>query len=176
MFNKRKNNDGALVGAIEAPGVPTATPPSGDSGPAAATPAAAPPAAPAQPPAQASSRPATEQRRPPPIAPLQTADRPAIISEGFSVVGELRSPQGVLHVEGRVNGTLVAHSVHISGTGEVQGEVSCASLNIKGRFTGSAVCDELVVASSAVINGKISYRFLTVGAGATIDGELTHIT
>lgn len=172
MFNKRKNNDGALVGAIEAPGLPATTPPSGDGAAAAA---AAPTTAAAPAPSPAPARPAPDNRRPPAIAPLQTADRPAIISEGFSVVGELRSPQGVLHVEGRVNGTLVAHSVHISGTGEVQGEVSCASLNIKGRFTGSAVCDELVVASSAVINGKVSYRFLTVGAGATIDGELTHI-
>jgi len=160
MFNKRKTHDGALVGAIEAPGIPALG--SGSEAPAA--PAAQPEAKPA------------DTRRAPAIAPLQSSDKPAIISEGFSVVGELRSPQGVLHVEGRVNGTLAAQSIHISGTGEVQGEVSCTSLSIKGSFTGSAVCDELVVASSAIINGKIGYKFLTVGAGATIDGELTHIS
>jgi len=170
MFNKRKNNDNSLVGAIEVPGLPSAVAPSGEAAATAGAPSVAPTS-----PSQPVARPTSDNRRAPAIAPLQAADRPAIISEGFSVVGELRSPQGVLHVEGRVNGTLVAHSVHISGTGEVQGEVSCASLNIKGRFTGSAICDELVVASSAVINGKVSYRFLTVGAGATIDGELTHI-
>ncbi|WP_374521528.1 polymer-forming cytoskeletal protein [Hydrogenophaga sp.] len=161
MFNKRKTSDGALSGAIEAPGLPL--PGTGNEAPASPAP-------------QPEGKPTAESRRAPSIAPLQSSDKPAIISEGFSVVGELRSPQGVLHVEGRVNGTLAAQSIHISGTGEVQGEVSCTSLSIKGSFTGSAVCDELVVASSAVINGKIGYRFLTVGAGASIDGELTHIS
>lgn len=108
------------------------------------------------------------------IALLPPSDKPSIVSEGFTITGDLRS-NGTLHVEGKVSGTLVAHSVNVSVTGEVQGEVTCSSLNIKGHMLGTAVCDELVVASTAHVQGNISYRFLTIGTGATIEGELNHI-
>lgn len=108
------------------------------------------------------------------ISALQSADKPSIVSEGFTITGELQS-NGVLHVEGKVSGTLVAHSVHISPTGEVQGEVTCTALNIKGHLLGNAVCDELIVASSAHVQGSISYKFLSIGVGATVEGDLNHI-
>ena len=109
------------------------------------------------------------------FAALPSADKPSIVSEGFTITGELRS-NGVLHIEGKVSGTLVAHSVNISAVGEVMGEVTCTTLNIKGHLKGSVVCDELVVASSAHLQGTIRYKFLSIGAGATIESDMHHIT
>jgi len=121
-----------------------------------------------QPPVEGRSKPGS-------IAALPSADKPSIVSEGFTITGELRS-NGVLHVEGKVSGTLVAHSINISATGEVKGEVTCTTLNIKGHLKGSVVCDEVVVASSAHLQGTISYKFLSIGAGATIESDMHHIT
>ncbi len=157
MFNKRKSSPEGLAG-LEAPPLPdtsrTLTP---------------------EPPPALRQALANEARnKPAPIAMLSSADKPSIVSEGFTITGDLRS-SGVLHVEGRVSGTLVAHSVNISVTGEIEGEVTCTTLNIKGHMLGKAVCDELIVASTAHVQGNISYRFLSIGSGATIQGDLSHI-
>jgi cytoskeletal protein CcmA (bactofilin family) len=45
-------------------------------------------------------------------------------------------------------------------------------LHIKGSFSGTAVCGELVVAASAIVKGSITYQVLTIGRGATIEGDL----
>lgn len=162
MFNKRKSSPEGLAG-LEAPPLPDAT-------------RAALATAPVPAPEHASALRSTGDNRakPAPIAVLPSADKPSIVSEGFTITGDLRS-SGVLHVEGRVSGTLVAHSINISVTGEIQGEITCTSLNIKGHMKGKAVCDELIVASTAQVQGNISYRFLSIGSGATIQGDLNHI-
>jgi cytoskeletal protein CcmA (bactofilin family) len=102
---------------------------------------------------------------------LDTTNKPSVISEGFAFTGDINST-GILHVEGKASGTVTAHSVNVSARGEIEGEVVCNSLNIKGIFSGVAVCEELVIASSAVVKGSISYKFISVGAGAKVEGEL----
>jgi cytoskeletal protein CcmA (bactofilin family) len=102
---------------------------------------------------------------------LDTTNKPSVISEGFAFTGDINS-SGILHVEGRASGTVTAHSVNVSARGEIEGEVVCNSLNIKGVFSGVAVCEELVIASSAMVKGSISYKYISVGAGAKVEGEL----
>ena len=115
--------------------------------------------------------PPPEHKRDHPMSSVLSSQKPSVISEGFSVTGDIQS-EGILHVEGRVAGTVAAHSVNISVKGEVEGEIRCNSLNIKGAFQGVANCDELVVASSAQVSGKIFYRYITIGSGARVQGEL----
>ncbi len=103
---------------------------------------------------------------------LSQADKPAIVSEQFTIRGDIDS-EGTLHVEGHVIGTVRAHTIHISATGHIQGDVMCETLNVKGAVNGSIVCQELVMASTARIKGKVCYEFITVGAGAQLDGEMT---
>ncbi len=111
-------------------------------------------------------------KRDSPMSSVLSSQKPSVISEGFCITGDIQST-GILHVEGKISGTVAAQSVNISGKGEVEGEIRCNSLNIKGSFHGMANCDELVVASSAHVNGKIFYRFITIGSGAQVQGELS---
>ena len=104
------------------------------------------------------------------VAVLDT-HKPTVISEGFSLTGDIVS-EGILHIEGRTSGTIKASSINVGPRGYVEGNVACASLHIKGGFTGTAVCGELVIAASAVVKGNITYQLLTIGRGATIEGEL----
>jgi len=115
---------------------------------------------------------ATGPRRDNPITSVLSSQKPSVISEGFSITGDIQST-GILHVEGKVTGTVGAQSVNISTKGEVEGEIRCNSLHIKGAFQGLAECDELVVASSAQVLGKIIYRYITIGSGAQVQGELS---
>jgi cytoskeletal protein CcmA (bactofilin family) len=104
------------------------------------------------------------------VAVLDT-HKPTVISEGFSLTGDIVS-DGILHIEGRTSGTIKASSINVGPRGQVEGNVACASLHIKGSFSGTAVCGELVVAASAIVKGSITYQVLTIGRGATIEGDL----
>lgn len=103
---------------------------------------------------------------------LSQADKPAIVSEQFTIRGDIDS-EGTLHVEGHVIGIVRAHTIHISATGHIEGDVICEILNVKGAVDGSIVCQELAMASTARIKGKVCYQLITVGAGARLDGEMT---
>jgi cytoskeletal protein CcmA (bactofilin family) len=97
--------------------------------------------------------------------------KPTVISEGFSLTGDIVS-DGILHIEGHTSGTIKASSVNVGPRGQVEGNIACASFHIKGSFSGTAVCGELVIAASAVVKGHITYQLLTIGRGATVEGDL----
>ncbi len=114
--------------------------------------------------------PVSSRRTPSGVAVLDT-HKPTVISEGFSLVGDIVS-EGILHIEGKTSGSIKASGINVGPRGFVEGVVACASLHIKGGFAGTAVCGELVIAASAVVKGHITYQMLTIGRGATIEGEL----
>ena len=103
------------------------------------------------------------------------SNKPSVISEGFSLIGELTA-QGVLHVEGVIKGTVTTESVNIGPTGAIEGEVRCGSLHIKGTFIGEALCQELFIANNALVRGNITYETLSIQRGAYVQGTLTRQT
>jgi cytoskeletal protein CcmA (bactofilin family) len=111
------------------------------------------------------------QKRVPTGVAVLDSHKPTVISEGFSLTGDIVS-DGILHIEGRTSGTIKASSVNVGPRGQVEGNIACASLHIKGSFSGTAVCGELVIAASAVVKGHVTYQLLTIGRGATVEGDL----
>lgn len=106
------------------------------------------------------------------LGQLESSDKPSIVSESIEIRGELNST-GALHVEGKVVGKITAQSVNISSSGSVDGDLTCQSFNVKGHFSGTAVCEDLLLAGSARLDGNVSYRYITIGPGAVVRGELT---
>jgi cytoskeletal protein CcmA (bactofilin family) len=106
---------------------------------------------------------------------LLDSNKPSVISEGFSLVGDITA-QGVLHVEGMIKGTVTTEAVNIGITGAVEGKIQCTSLQIKGAFVGEARCHELVIASKARVRGTITYETLSIQRGAYVEGELARAT
>ncbi|MEY4122208.1 MAG: hypothetical protein RLZZ457_1046 [Pseudomonadota bacterium] len=100
-----------------------------------------------------------------------TANKPSILSEGFSFRGEIAA-KGAIHVEGSLNGQIQVDELTIGARGQVEGVVTCSSLHIKGKFSGTATCNELIVTSSASVDGHVVYQTLSVQKGASIKGEL----
>jgi len=122
---------------------------------------------------------------PPPVAPLVPApvertvgsafvlerNKPAVISEAFTVMGDVIGT-GVLHVEGRIVGNVRTDSVSISSTGRVEGAIECGSLQVKGQLHGGCNCDELTVATGASVSGTMRYKSIAVSRGARIEGGM----
>jgi cytoskeletal protein CcmA (bactofilin family) len=103
---------------------------------------------------------------------LDSDTKPSVVSQGFVMRGDIDSV-GVLHVEGTVIGTIKADDINIGSAGTVEGTVICKNLNVRGMVSGAVECDELVIAPSAQIKGEVSYLRLTIGAGATIECEMS---
>jgi cytoskeletal protein CcmA (bactofilin family) len=100
-----------------------------------------------------------------------TMVKPSIISEDFTIRGDIES-EGTLHVEGRIIGLVKAHTIHISGSGQIEGDVVCQNISVKGKITGTVVCSELTLATSSIVKGSVSYRSITVGRGARLECDV----
>lgn len=106
-----------------------------------------------------------------PVGGAAAMVKPSIISEDFTIRGDIES-EGTLHVEGRIIGLVKAQTIHISGSGQIEGDVVCQNISVKGKITGTVVCSELTLASSAVVKGSVSYRSITVGRGARLECDV----
>lgn len=106
---------------------------------------------------------------------LRDLDKPSVISEGFSLHGDIKA-HGTLHIEGSVVGTIETDVVNIGPTGKVDGLVVCRSLVIKGEFVGEGVCSDLTISAKGRFDGNVRYRTLAVQRGANVSGELVPST
>lgn len=97
--------------------------------------------------------------------------KPSIISEGFELVGDIKSSGG-LHVEGKINGKIQVDNLTIGGKGMVAGSAICKTLHIKGKFEGDASCDVLNLSGDAVVKGDVEYHSLTMSSGTILIGNL----
>jgi len=103
---------------------------------------------------------------------LGSSHRPTVVSEEFTIRGDLES-EGTLHVEGKVVGTVRASTIHVSRSGQIEGDIFCQYLNIKGSIKGNVSCDEISLSESAVLTGALKYRRISIGKGAQIACEMT---
>ncbi|HEX7688683.1 MAG TPA: polymer-forming cytoskeletal protein [Burkholderiaceae bacterium] len=104
----------------------------------------------------------------------------SLIGEGTVVQGELRFDQG-LRIDGEVVGDVVASESQsllvISENARVQGKVLAGHVIINGKVDGPVVATQLLeLQPKARIVGDVHYEALEMHQGATIDGELKHVT
>jgi cytoskeletal protein CcmA (bactofilin family) len=106
-----------------------------------------------------------------------SSDRRLTIGSGITLSGEIESCDYLL-VEGTVEAALKgANVLDIAESGVFYGTVEINEATIAGRFEGDiAVNGRLTITSSGTVTGSISYKELSIEAGAVIDGKLTPMT
>jgi len=104
----------------------------------------------------------------------ETEGRKLTIGQGITMSGEIENCDQLL-VEGTVEATLNgAKLLDIAETGIFYGSVDIEEAVIAGRFEGDLTVDgRVTVESTGTIIGTITYRELTVEAGATIEGKIS---
>lgn len=100
--------------------------------------------------------------------------RKLIIGKGITLSGEIENCDQLL-VEGTVEATLNgAKLLDIAESGIFYGSVDIEEAVIAGRFEGDLTVDgRVTVTASGTVTGTITYRELTVEAGATIEGKIS---
>jgi cytoskeletal protein CcmA (bactofilin family) len=104
----------------------------------------------------------------------------SLIGEGTVIQGELRFDAG-LRIDGEVQGDVVATDpsslLVISENARVKGKVMAGHVIINGQVHGPVLSTALLeLQPKARIVGDVHYETLEMHQGATIDGELKHVT
>lgn len=100
--------------------------------------------------------------------------RKLIIGEGITMSGEIENCDQLL-VEGTVEATLNgAKLLDIAEKGIFYGSVDIEEAVIAGRFEGDLTVDgRVTITATGTVKGTITYRELTVEAGANIEGKIS---
>lgn len=102
--------------------------------------------------------------------------RKLVIGQGITMSGEIESCEHLI-VEGTIEATLKGASVlDVYETGAFLGTVEIDEANIAGRFEGDiTVKGRLTIEATGQVIGSISYKELSMEAGAVIDGSVSPI-
>ena len=101
----------------------------------------------------------------------------SLIARGTVVRGDLRF-SGALHLDGRIEGTVLAEGddamFTLSEHGQVHGEIRVPHAVINGHVTGDVhVSVRLELAPNARIDGDLRYHTLEMAAGAQVNGRIS---
>ena len=95
---------------------------------------------------------------------------PSIVSENTKVTGDIVS-DGIIHVDGQVEGDISCDELIIGIKGSVSGTISANNLQLYGALKGKALVDNLFVAKSAKLLGDAVHNTIAIEPGAYIDGH-----
>ena len=95
---------------------------------------------------------------------------PSIISENSKLTGNLFS-DGIVHIDGQVEGDVSCDELVIGIKGCVTGTVTAANLQLYGCLKGKAAIDNLFIAKSAKLIGDAVHNTIAIEPGAYIDGH-----
>lgn len=102
-----------------------------------------------------------------------------LVGRNTEVVGDIAFSGG-LHVDGRVNGNIIATNdsnatVSISEHGVVEGEIRVPHVVVNGKVLGDVYAsDRLELAPNASVAGNVFYNLIEMAAGAEVNGKLVH--
>ena len=99
---------------------------------------------------------------------------PSIVSENTKINGDIIS-EGIIHVDGQVNGDISCDELIIGVKGSVNGEVTVNSVQLYGVLNGKISADNLFVAKSAKLIGDATHNTIAIEPGAFIDGRCVRL-
>ncbi|MCE5233315.1 MAG: polymer-forming cytoskeletal protein [Mizugakiibacter sp.] len=103
----------------------------------------------------------------------------SLVAKGTVVRGDVHFA-GALHLEGRVEGAVLAEPgsgalFTLSEQGSVVGRIDVPNAMINGEVHGDIhVGERLELAAAARVEGDVHYRVLEMAAGARVNGKMMH--
>jgi cytoskeletal protein CcmA (bactofilin family) len=97
----------------------------------------------------------------------------SVIGADVVITGNLVA-KGDVHIDGRVEGDVGCASLVLGESGCVTGGISAETARLSGEVKGAIAAGTLALDKSARVSGDVSYRELSMEAGARVDGKLQH--
>lgn len=95
---------------------------------------------------------------------------PSIVSENTKINGDILS-EGIVHIDGHVEGDISCDELIIGIKGVVNGAVNASSLQLFGVLNGQAAVGNLFIAKTAKMIGDATHNTIAIEPGAFIDGR-----
>lgn len=99
---------------------------------------------------------------------------PSLISADLHILGNIIS-DGLVDIDGSVEGNVKAGQVTIRPNGRVVGDVVAETVHVYGKVRGLIRAQMVYLYSSCHIEGVIMYKSMTVEDGAFVDGKCKRI-
>src|SRR6516225_5828220 len=93
-----------------------------------------------------------------------------VIGKGLKIVGSV-SAEGLVEVDGRIEGNVSCTSLVISPNAQIVGSVTAERVVVNGRVEGPIKGGDVVLQSKAHVVGDIRHQSLTIEKGAYFDGR-----
>lgn len=95
---------------------------------------------------------------------------PTIIGSNTMIKGDIAS-DGIMQIDGRVEGDIKCLELVIGLKGSVSGCVETQNMQLFGTLQGKAIVDSLFVSKTAKLMGDATHNSLAIEPGAYIDGH-----
>ena len=96
---------------------------------------------------------------------------PSVVAHNMNVLGNIVS-DGILDIDGQVDGNVKGHSVTVRPQGRIRGDLIAQEVFVHGVVDGLIKAENVTVFASATVRGTIMHESLTIEDGARVDGKL----
>jgi len=95
---------------------------------------------------------------------------PSIISCDMDLLGNIIS-DGVVDIDGRIEGNIKAEQITIRENGRIMGDVYADTVHVYGKIIGIIKAKDVHLHASCHVEGTIMHETLSVEDGAYVDGK-----
>ncbi len=95
---------------------------------------------------------------------------PSVVASGMHVLGNVVS-DGVLDIDGNIDGNVRGHQVSVRPNGCIRGDVTAEVVDVYGTIEGVIKAQTVNLYASAHVVGTIMHEALTIEDGAFVDGK-----
>jgi cytoskeletal protein CcmA (bactofilin family) len=106
---------------------------------------------------------------PRPVAPGSNSAR-SVLGADLKITGEITST-GSVEILGEIDGNITANGLIIGQEGRVKGSISAHTVEVKGRLDGKVVCEVFTLRASSLVKADITTTGIVIESGAQIDGR-----
>jgi cytoskeletal protein CcmA (bactofilin family) len=103
-------------------------------------------------------------------APMFGSRRKTVIAKGLKIEGRVTA-EGLVELNGQIEGELHGKSLIISRGAFVKGAVSADQVVVDGTIEGPITGREIILKSRAHVIGDIHHQFLSIENGASFEGR-----
>ncbi len=103
--------------------------------------------------------------------PRKTSVPPSVISSDMYVLGNIISSDGLLDIDGKIDGNVRCKVATVRPNGRVKGDVVAELVHVYGEIEGLVKAKSVILYSSARVQGTIMHESLSIEDGAFVDGK-----
>lgn len=95
----------------------------------------------------------------------------SVIAASMNVLGNIVS-DGILDIDGQVDGNVRGHSVTVRPNGRIRGDLVAQEVFVHGTVDGLIKAENVTLFETAHVRGTIMHESITIEDGAKVDGKL----